>query len=262
MTDIPSVPDLLELKHVGDDTYESRALYDAPWGMFGGQAAAQSLVAAGLTVGAGRLPHSLHGYFVRRGDSAKPTQFRVDRDRDGRSFSARRVLAVQDGEVIFSMAASFAVPAGTRRPFPDEEAEPLPDMPPVDSLPPWDFAKHSSLEFRPADPAERLPGRFWLRCTDELPDDPLIHAAVLTYTSDISSALIPFESEGISTGPSLDHAVWFHRPAKMNDWHWQELTPRTVAGGRGWYTVAIYAPDGTRVASVAQEQLFAARRVR
>lgn len=262
MTDIPSVPDLLELKHVADDTYESRVLYDAPWGMFGGQAAAQSLIAAGLTVDAGRLPHSLHGYFVRRGDSAKPTRFRVDRDRDGRSFSARRVVALQDGEVIFSMSASFAVPASARRPFPDEEAEPLPDMPPVDSLPPWTLGKHSSLEFRPADPAERLPGRFWLRCTDELPDDPLLHAAVLTYTSDISSALIPFESEGISTGPSLDHAVWFHRPAKMNDWHWQELTPRTVAGGRGWYTVAIYAPNGTRVASVAQEQLFAARRVR
>ncbi len=262
MTDIPSVPDLLELKHVADDTYESRVLYDAPWGMFGGQAAAQSLIAAGLTVDAGRLPHSLHGYFVRRGDSAKPTRFRVDRDRDGRSFSARRVVALQDGEVIFSMSASFAVPASARRPFPDEEAEPLPDMPPVDSLPPWTLVKHSSLEFRPADPAERLPGRFWLRCTDELPDDPLLHAAVLTYTSDISSALIPFESEGISTGPSLDHAVWFHRPAKMNDWHWQELTPRTVAGGRGWYTVAIYAPNGTRVASVAQEQLFAARRVR
>ena len=262
MTDIPSVPDLLELKHVADDTYESRVLYDAPWGMFGGQAAAQSLIAAGLTVDTDRLPHSLHGYFVRRGDSAKPTRFRVDRDRDGRSFSARRVVALQDGEVIFSMSASFAVPASARRPFPDEEAEPLPDMPPVDSLPPWTLVKHSSLEFRPADPAERLPGRFWLRCTDELPDDPLLHAAVLTYTSDISSALIPFESEGISTGPSLDHAVWFHRPAKMNDWHWQELTPRTVAGGRGWYTVAIYAPSGIRVASVAQEQLFAARRVR
>ena len=262
MTDIPAIPDLLELKPVADDTYESRALYDAPWGMFGGQAVAQSLIAAGLTVDADRLPHSLHGYFVRRGDSAKPTQFRVDRDRDGRSFSARRVVALQDGEVIFSMSASFTVPGSTKRSFPDEEAEPLPDMPPVDSLEPWASVKHSSFEFRRADPVERLPGRFWLKCTDELPDDPLIHAAVLAYTSDVSSALIAWESEGLDVGPSLDHAVWFHRPATMNDWHWQELTPRTVAGGRGWYTVAIYAPDGTRVASVTQEQLFAARRVR
>jgi len=156
VTDVPSIPDLLELKPVADDTYESRALYDAPWGMFGGQAVAQSLIAAGLTVAADRLPHSLHGYFVRRGDSAKPTQFRVDRDRDGRSFSARRVVALQDGEVIFSMSASFTVPGSARRPFPDEEAEPLPDMPPVDSLLPWASVKHSSFEFRRADTRDLL----------------------------------------------------------------------------------------------------------
>ena len=93
MTDLPSIPDLLDLEHVEPDLYRSRALYDAPWGMFGGQAAAQALYAAGLTVEKDRLPHSLHGYFVRRGNTAKPTEFRVDRDRDGRSFSARRVVA-------------------------------------------------------------------------------------------------------------------------------------------------------------------------
>ena len=262
MTDLPSIPDLLELEHVEPNLYQSCALYDAPWGMFGGQAAAQALYAAGLTVDAGRLPHSLHGYFVRRGDTAKPTLFRVDRDRDGRSFSARRVVAMQDGEVIFSMSASFVTPAGPKQPFPDEEAEPVPDLPPVDSLPPWPNPKHPSFEFRPVDQELRLPDRFWLRCTDELPDDPLAHAAVLAYTSDISTALIEFESESIRTGPSLDHAVWFHRPARMDGWNWQELTPRTVAGGRGWYTVAIYAPDGTRIASVTQEQLFAFKRTR
>jgi acyl-CoA thioesterase II len=255
------VAELLALDRLAPDRYQSRALYDAPWGMFGGQAAAQALLAAGLTVEQDRLPHSLHGYFVRRGDSAKPTEFQVDRDRDGRSFSARRVVAVQNGEVIFSMLASFAVPASSRRPFPDEEAEPVPDMPPVESLLPWPNPKHPSFEFRPVEEPHRLPDRFWLKCTEELPDDPLVHAAVLTYTSDISSALIRFESEGFSTGPSLDHAVWFHRPAQMDEWHWQELVPRTVADGRGWYTVAIYAPDGTRVATVAQEQLFARRRV-
>ena len=262
MTDLPSIPDLLDLEHVEPDLYRSRALYDAPWGMFGGQAAAQAVYAAGLTVEKDRLPHSLHGYFVRRGNTAKPTEFRVDRDRDGRSFSARRVVAVQDGEVIFSMLASFAIPAAPRQPFPDEEAEPVPELPPVDSLPPWPNPKHPSFEFRPVDADLRLPNRFWIKCTDELPDDPLAHAAVLAYTSDISSALIPFESAGISTGPSLDHAVWFHRPAKMDGWTWQELTPRTVAGGRGWYTATIYTPEGTRIATVAQEQLFAARRLR
>ena len=87
-----------------------------------------------------------------------------------------------------------------------------------------------------------------------------MHAAVLAYTSDISSALIPFENERTVTGPSLDHAVWFHRPARMDGWTWQELTPHVVAGGRGWYTVTIRAADGTLVSSVTQEQLLVARR--
>ena len=262
MTDIPSIVDLLDLQQVEPDLYQSRALFPAPWGLYGGQAAAQALYAAGLTVDKDRLPHSLHGYFVRRGDSAKPTLFRVDRDRDGRSFSARRVVALQDGAVIFSMLASFAAPPSPGRQGPDEDAEPVPDRPPVDSLAPWDNPKHPSFEFRPADREHRLPSHFWLRCRVELPDDPLLHAAVLTYTSDISSALIPFETERASTGPSLDHAVWFHRPARMGGWTWQELTPRTVAGGRGWYTVTIYSEDGSRIASVTQEQLFASRRAR
>jgi acyl-CoA thioesterase II len=291
VTDLPSILDLLELEYVEENLYRSRALYDAPWGMYGGQAAAQALYAAGLTVDKDRLPHSLHGYFVRRGDSLRPTLFRVDRDRDGRSFSARRVVAVQDGEVIFSLSASFAVPVGTvdavgtvgtvgtdgtvdavatvgtvgtassggpaRQP-PDRDSGPVPDLPDRDPLRPWTHPKHPSFEFRRLDPAERLPSRFWIRCTTELPDDPLIHAAVLAYTSDISSGLIPFETGGTVTGPSLDHAVWFHRPARVDGWIWQHLTPGTLAGGRGWYTGSIHAADGSRIASFAQEQLFSA----
>jgi acyl-CoA thioesterase II len=260
VTDLPSIPDLLDLEHVEPNVYRSRALYDAPWGMFGGQAAAQALCAAGRTVPEDRLPHSLHGYFVRRGDTARPTLFRVDRDRDGRSFSARRVVAVQDGDVIFSMSASFAAPAGPERSMPDHEAEPVPELPPPDSLLPWTHPKHTSFEFRVADPGRRLPGRFWVRCTIELPDDPLLHAAVLTYTSDISTALVDYETAGTNTGPSLDHAVWFHRPVRMDGWAWQELTARTMAGGRGWYTATIYSPDGIRMASVAQEQIFSSTR--
>ena len=267
MTELPSILDLLDLEYVEEDLYRSRALYDAPWGMYGGQAAAQALYAAGLTVDKDRLPHSLHGYFVRRGDPLRPTLFRVDRDRDGRSFSARRVVAVQDGAVIFSLSASFAVPAvpavpadsagsGRLGPPPDRESDPVFDLPDRDPLRPWTHPKHPSFEFRPVDPTERLPSRFWIKCTTELPDDPLVHAAVLAYTSDISSGLIAFEGDGTITGPSLDHAVWFHRPARMDGWMWQDLTPRTLAGGRGWYTGSIHAADGAHVASVAQEQLF------
>lgn len=263
MSDLPSILDLLDLEYVEENLYRSRALYEAPWGMYGGQAAAQALYAAGLTVEKDRLPHSLHGYFVRRGDPLRPTLFRVDRDRDGRSFSARRVVAIQDGQVIFSLSASFAAPAGNAgagRLLPDHESDPVPELPARDALRPWTHPKHASFEFRPVDPEQRLPSRFWIRCTTELPDDHLIHAAVLTYTTDISTGLIPFEADGAMTGPSLDHAVWFHRPARMDDWLWQDLTPRTAAGGRGWYTGSIHAADGSRIASIAQEQLFSANR--
>ncbi len=260
MTDLPSILDLLDLKQLDDSRYQSQALYEADWGMYGGQVAAQALYAAGLTVADGRLPHSLHAYFVRRGDTRRPTVFQVDRDRDGFSFSARRVVASQDGEVIFTLAASFTTPGARGGSMPDQDAEPAPVLPSPDALLPWAHPKHPAFEFRVADEERRLPGRFWIRCTTGLPDDPLVHAAVLAYISDISSALIPFEKGRTVTGPSLDHAVWFHRPARMNGWIWQELVPHVVAGGRGWYTVTVRADDGTLVSSVTQEQLFATMR--
>ena len=191
MTDQPSILDLLDLEYVEQDLYRSRAVFEADWGMFGGQAAAQALYAAGLTVEKDRLPHSLRGTYMRQGDSSRPTLFRVNRDRDGRSFSARRVVAVQDGSVIFSMSASFAAPAGPGRVMPDHEAEPAKDLPSPDELPRWTHAKHASFEFRPVDAERRLPTRFWIRCLSELPEDPLLHAAVLAYTSDISKVPDP-----------------------------------------------------------------------
>src|ERR1700712_5263679 len=100
---------LLDLEELGQDLYRASAVFDEPFPLYGGQVAAQALYAAGMTVAPGRAPHSLHGYYLRGGAAAKPTVFRVERDRDGRSFSARRVVAIQDGEVIFSMSASFSV---------------------------------------------------------------------------------------------------------------------------------------------------------
>jgi acyl-CoA thioesterase-2 len=252
---LPSILDLLNLEYVEENLYRSCVVFDEPYRLFGGQVAAQALYAAGRTVGDGRLPHSLHGYFLREGSTFRPTLFKVDRDRDGQSFSARRVVAIQEGEVIFNMSASFAAP----RPGADRDASEAPDLPPPDTLQGMTHRRLWSFEFRANDSGERLPGRFWIRCTDTLPPDPLLHAAVLTYTSDISTGLISLEDVGSQVGPSLDHAVWFHRPAPMNDWTWHELTPHTVAGGRGWYTGAVYTPDGTRVASIAQEALFRTR---
>jgi acyl-CoA thioesterase II len=161
------------------------------------------------------------------------------------------VVAIQDGEVIFNMSASFAAPqAGVDR---DAAA---PELPARDPLPRWSLPRHPSFEVRTADTGRRLPVRFWLRSTVELPADPLLHAAVLTYASDLSTGLVALEDDEAEAGPSLDHAVWFHRPARMDDWTWHELEPHAVSGGRGWYTGAVYAADGSRVASIAQEQLF------
>jgi acyl-CoA thioesterase II len=249
---LPGISDLLDLEYIEENLYRSSAVIDESFRLYGGQVAAQALYAAGCTVPDGRLPHSLHGYFLRAGSTLQPTLFRVDRDRDGNSFSARRVVAIQEGEVIFNMSASFAA----LRPGADLDAREAPEIPHPDALPAFCHPWFPSFEFRTPEWEQRLPGRFWIRHMTDLPADPLVHAAVLVYTSDISTGLIPLEGEESQTGPSLDHAVWFHRPARMDSWTWQELTPHTVAGGRGWYTGAVYAADGARVASIAQETLF------
>jgi acyl-CoA thioesterase II len=248
---VPSILDVLDLEYIEENLYRGRAVFEESRRLYGGQVAAQALYAAGRTVPAERLPHSLHGYFLREGSRRRPTVFRVDRDRDGHSFSARRVVAIQDGEVIFNMSASFAAPqAGADR---DAAA---PELPAPDRLPRWSLPRHPSFELRTAGAERRLPVRFWLRSLVELPADPLLHAAVLAYTSDLSTGLVALEDDETEAGPSLDHAVWFHRPARMDGWTWHELEPHAVSGGRGWYTGAIYAADGSRIASFAQEQLF------
>ncbi len=252
---LPSILELLDLEYVEENLYRSCTVYQDEHRLFGGQVAAQALYAAGRTVPDGRLPHSLHGYFLRQGSTVRPTLFQVERDRDGLSFSARRVVAVQDGEVIFNMAASFAAV----RPGVDVEAEPGPEIPAPDLLPGWINPRHASFEYRSPQQEHRLPTQLWIRCTTGLPDDPMLHAAVLTYVSDITNGLVPLEGEDMWSGPSLDHSVWFHRPARMDDWTWQDLIPHTAAGGRGLYTGAIFSADGARVASIAQEALFRKR---
>ena len=248
---VPSILDLLDLEYIEENLYRGRAVFDEQRRLYGGQVAAQALYAAGRTVPAERLPHSLHGYFLRQGSAMRPTVFQVDRDRDGHSFSARRVVALQEGEVIFNMSASFAAPRGGA----DRDAA-TPELPAPDPLPRWNLVRHASFEVRTADTGRRLPVRFWLRSLVELPADPLLHAAVLAYASDLSTGLVALEDDEAEAGPSLDHAVWFHRPARMDGWTWHELEPHAVSGGRGWYTGAIYAADGSRIASFAQEQLF------
>ena len=255
-----SILDMLELERIDRDIFRAAYIFEDRWALYGGQVAAQALRAAGLTVEADRLPHSLHGYFLRRGHSSRPIVFQVFRDRDGGSFSARRVVALQDGEVIFNMAASFQLPGDV----PVDETEPtMPRVMRPDDAAPYAIPRLVSFEGRDAEqsyPDVDVRSRFWARCVADLPQEPLLHASVLTYLSDISTGLARFHDEDYASSSSLDHAMWFHRPGNAGEWILTDCIPQTVAGGRGYYTGALWNSDGDLVASFAQEALFRRRR--
>ena len=247
--------DLLELEPLGDDIFRNGVVFDQERGLYGGQVAAQALAAAGMTVDAARRPHSLHGYFLRPGRTDKPMLLRVSRDRDGRSFSARRVVAVQDGEVILNLACSFALPEdGVDTQL---AATPVLTGPGVTQQPSMVLP---SIEIRsPEEPQDDLPWhtRMWVRCTLPLPEDALVNACVLTYVSDLGSGLAALASDvEIKTMTTLDHALWFHRPVNLSSWVLLDLTPGSTAAGRGWYTGTVHDEQGVHVASLVQETLF------
>lgn len=247
--------DLLTLEPIERDLFRANTVYREEFDLYGGQVAAQALLAAGRTVDPARRPHSLHGYFLRRGDPSRPTVFRVYRDRDGRSFSARRVVAVQQGEVIFSVAASFHVLRGGWM----SQAAVAPDTAAPEDARVVRLPRLVSMDARlPAQPysGARFPTRFWARAAVPLPDDPLVHACALTYLSDISTGVLPSPDGSEGPGSSLDHAVWFHDAVDMTDWTLSEYRPQFTGHGRGWYNGSLFARDGRLVASVAQECLF------
>ncbi|HVY58899.1 MAG TPA: acyl-CoA thioesterase II [Xanthobacteraceae bacterium] len=254
--------------------------------VFGGQVIGQALVAACRTVDvAGRPPHSLHAYFLLPGDPKVPIVYEVDRIRDGKSFTTRRVVAIQHGQAIFSMSVSFHDEEGRLAhqakmpevPKPEDlpsEAEikerVLPLMPdPVRRY----YERERPIELRPVEFGRYLGqkydnGRFnvWIRTTGKLPDDPAVHACVLAYASDMTlldAALVPhgrtvFEKEIMAA--SLDHALWFHRPFRADDWLLYAQDSPSLAGARGFSRGLIFARDGTLIASVAQEGLVRERR--
>ncbi|WP_433501981.1 acyl-CoA thioesterase [Pseudonocardia halophobica] len=253
----PTLRDLLELERIDRDLFRACTVFEEDYALFGGQVAAQALLAAGRTVADDRAPHSLHGYYLRGGHASRPTVFQVHRDRDGRSFTARRVVAIQDGEVIFNMAASFAVPQDG----PDTSVDPVPEAPDPDTLSGAPVPRVFGFEGRTvhAHPGARsYPVRYWTRCTEPLPEDPLVHASALTYISDMFGAFPPVD--GGVPGPSLDHAIWFHRPVRADEWMLIDLVPRSAAGGRNWYTGTLHDRTGRHVASLTQECLFRAPR--
>jgi acyl-CoA thioesterase-2 len=249
--------------------------------IFGGQVAGQALVAAARTVDVPRRVHSLHAYFLRGGDPGVPVLYEVERLRDGGSFTTRRVVAIQHGKVIFNMSASFQ---GEEPGF--EHAFSMPDVPPPDELPtmrerfaragidltPW-MDRPRPIDIRHVDwaPPDRdtpkLPRQdVWLRADGRLPDDPILHTIVLTYASDMTlldTATLPHGGswfEPTMFMASLDHAMWFHRPFRADDWLLYAQDSPTATGGRGLSRGLVFTQDGTLVATVMQEGLI--RRLR
>lgn len=260
---------LLDLEPVGADAYRSTCTFieqvDGRTGrmapLFGGQVAAQALRAGGLTVDPARTPHSLHCYFLRRGDSRVPVDFRVEQDRDGRSFSARRVVATQDDKVIFTLSASFQVPIEHAQDLVGSapRVEAPGDLPETRLPRLYSFVCRVPMQPYAGQASMRYPTRFWARVPEPLPDDRLIHACALTYLSDYSTAVLP-SPDGRVPIASLDHALWLHQPVDMNGWTLSDYHPGVTGYGRGWYRGSIYDGSGNLVASVAQEALFRERR--
>lgn len=244
--------------------------------VYGGQVLAQSLVAATRTVDPARVAHSLHGYFLRAGDITLPITFSVDRLRDGRSFSTRRVQAYQNGEPIFSMIASFqGVDPGL------EHFESMPsDVTPPEQLPSaaelmgdnphpvaqyWSKARPFDLRHveRPiyfsVDGEKVAKQAVWLKALGDLPDDANLHQAALAYLSDYTILESIYRRHGIAwshpglKSASLDHAMWFHRPAKVDEWLLYVQNSPSAQGGRGLALGHIYTREGALVATVAQE---------
>ena len=273
---------LLDLEPAGADRFIGRSP-DMGWArVYGGQVVAQALVAATRTV-PGRSPHSLHAYFLLGGDPAEPILFAVERVRDGRSFSTRRVTASQRGEPIFVLAASFHVaedglehqaPAPAAAP-PERVFDPQaalaamaePARKRMQAL----FDRVRPIEFRPIDLGRYAPLRagetraaeqsVWIRIGGPLPDDPIIHTAALAYLSDMTlldTALVAHGHaifDGRHQVASLDHALWLHRPCRADDWLLYVQDSPSAFGGRALTRGMLYRRDGALAASVAQEGL-------
>ena len=252
--------------------------YRPPWGrVFGGQVLAQALVAAIRTVPEDRPVHSLHAYFLRPGDPDVPIEYAVERLRDGRSFSARRTQASQNGQAILSMISSYQEPAGGL----DHQDE-MPDVPPPEGILSLEerFGHldvpqiQTMLRTRPVDlrhvegpvflvpGPERMPSQaVWLRTTAPLPDDPVLHTAMMAFSSDYSLLESVLRAHGLAwtsglKTASLDHAMWFHRPARIDEWLLYVQHSPSASGGRGLAQGKLVTREGVLVASTAQEGMM------
>lgn len=270
------IEDILAIERIDRDLYRGHPIETHLQRTFGGQVAGQTLTAAVSTVDDDKHVHSLHGYFIRPGIPSAPTVFQVDRLRDGRSFATRRVTAIQEGEPIFSMSASFQL----RDQEGIEHQDPIPDVIDAEEIPAPRYEdldethrvfvdEWAQWDIRMV-PRERLRGssqiasqqRVWFRCVDELPDDPNFHVCTLAYMSDmtlLSSAKVIHPDEPTQDA-SLDHAMWFLRPFRADDWLLYDQTSPSAFGGRALTQGRIFDRTGRLVAAVTQEGL--SRRLR
>jgi acyl-CoA thioesterase II len=273
---------LLELERLEVNIFRGESRDIGSPQVYGGQVLGQALQAAYATVDDGRVVHSLHAYFLRRGDFNAPIVYFVDRSRDGHSFSSRRVTAIQHGEQIFNLSASFQEPEAGFEHQLDMPAVPLPEELPasfalgsesIEGRAPRlrQFVHERPIEFRlvpraavaaPGAPRQYL----WIRTVDRLPEGDQLHRCLLAYASDfhlLGTTLLPHERELAArrlTIASIDHVMWFHRPVRMDEWLLYATDSPSASGARGFTRGSLYTRDGQLVASTAQEGLIRALR--
>ena len=269
--------ELLDLERIEHDVFRGRQPEEERQRVFGGQVAGQALVAAGRTVPEQRPVHSLHAYFLRPGDPTLPIVYWVDRIRDGRSFTTRRVVGIQRGQAIFNLQASFAeLEDGLAH------QDAAPDAPDPETLPTMEqvlrphggqahawWSASNPIDARPVtEPSQLVRARggaghddvrLWMRTTEPLPDDPLLHVCAAAFASDMTLLDAVLVRHGLAwdtdlaAGASLDHAMWFHGPFRADEWFLYEQHSAWAGSGRGLARGAITTRDGRRVVSVVQE---------
>lgn len=278
---LDALVDLLDLEYIEHNIFRGESIDIGSGTVFGGQALAQSLVAAQRTVDDDRVPHSMHGYFILPGDVDAPIVYEIDRLRNGNSFTTRRIVAIQHGRAIFNMAASFQTPEEGV-----EHQSERPEVPGPDALPreldlireaksqiPEElrsyYTRERPIEFRPVEPVDPFDpdlkppaNHVWFRARGPLPDDRLTHQSVLAYASDYGLLGTALRPHGLSLVQpnlqlaTLDHAIWFHRPFRADEWLLYDMGSPSASAARGFTRGQIFAQDGTLVASVAQEGLM------
>lgn len=274
MENIQELANLLNLEKIEENIFRGQN-YQAPWNrVYGGQVLAQALHASYMTVPNDRFVHSLHGYFILAGDINVPIVYDVDRIRDGGSFTTRRVVAIQKGRPIFNMSASFQLEQEGL-----DHQIPMPQVPPPESLIPDEerevngFRMERPVEFRTVEWAGADESRgaspyrhLWFKAKGDVPDDKRLHQEILAYTVDfhlLATATMPHRKNLPENGlmmASLDHAMWFHREVRVDDWLLYAMDSPSASNARGFSRGNIFTRDGTLVASVVQEGLMRPRR--